>query len=102
MKEIKIDLVVTRHPGLVDYLKEIGLANETTQVVKHATPKVVTGKNVCGVLPHNLSCLCKTFTEIPLNLTLELRGKELDVETLRKIAGKPVTYKVEKLVNKEE
>ena len=97
MKKIKIDLVVTRHPGLVDYLREVGLADETIQVVEHATPEVVTGKNVCGVLPHSLSCLCKSFTEIPLALTPEMRGKELDLETLRRIAGKPVTYVVKRV-----
>lgn len=94
---VKIDLIVTRHPALVQYLQELGLADEGVEVVEHATPEIVKGKNVCGVLPHSLSCLTKTFTEIPLNLTPELRGKELDLNTLRKIAGAPVTYKVERI-----
>lgn len=97
MKNLKIDLVVTRHPSLVDYLKELGLADETTQVVEHATPEMIQGKHVAGVLPHNLSCLCESFTEIPLSLTPEMRGKELDLATLRRIAGEPVTYKVVKI-----
>ena len=95
--KIKIDLVVTRHPGLVDYLKEVGLADETTQVVEHATPEMIQGKHVAGVLPHNLSCMCESFTEIPLALTPEMRGKELDLETLRRVAGKPVTYVVKRV-----
>ena len=32
----KIDLIVTRHPGLVAYLREIGLADDKTKVVSHA------------------------------------------------------------------
>ena len=95
--ETKIDLIVTRHPALVEYLKEIGLADDDVEVIEHATPDAVTGKNVCGVLPHSLSCLCESFTEVPLNLTPELRGKELDLDMIRKIAGDPVTYKVIKV-----
>lgn len=94
---IIIDLVVTRHAGLLEYLKEIGLAGSETIVMSHAYPADIMGKNVCGVLPHNLSCLCETFTEIPLNLPSELRGKELSIEELRQFAAAPVTYKVTKI-----
>jgi len=93
----KIDLVVTRHPGLVEYLRELGIVSDKVEVITHATPEAVTGRHVCGVLPHSLSCLTASFTEIPLRLTPELRGVELDLETLRKIAGEPVTYKVERV-----
>jgi hypothetical protein len=89
-----INLIVTRHPGLVEYLREIELAGTSTEVVSHASPETVAGKNVCGVLPHSLSCLTKTFTEGPLALPAELRGKELSLEEVRQYAGKPVTYQV--------
>jgi len=92
-----IDLVVTRHPGLVEYLIEIGLANQSTEVISHASPEAVTGKHVCGVLPHSLSCLCASFTEIPLNLPQHLRGVELPKHLIHEYAGIPVTYKVSKL-----
>ena len=94
---MKIDLVVTRHAGLVSYLQEIGLASEEVEVFAHASPEIVAGKNVCGVLPHALSCLCKTFTEIPLNLPPELRGMELSLEQVRQYASAPVTYTIRKV-----
>jgi hypothetical protein len=90
----RLDLIVTRHPGLVTYLREIGLADAETVVVAHATPDVVKGRAVCGVLPHSLSCLCETFTEVPLDLPQELRGAELTAEQVRQFAGAPVTYRV--------
>ncbi|MFA5387194.1 MAG: CRISPR-associated protein Csx16 [Candidatus Paceibacterota bacterium] len=93
----KIDLIVTRHPGLVDYLRELGMVGDGVEIIDHATPEAVTGRHVCGVLPHSLSCLCATFTEVPLRLTPELRGKELDLDTLREIADEPVTYRIEKI-----
>ncbi|MFH1547120.1 MAG: CRISPR-associated protein Csx16 [bacterium] len=89
-----IELVVTRHPGLLDYLLEIGIATKNTIVISHATAETVIGKKVCGVLPHSLSCLCLSFTEIPLDLPLELRGKELTLEDMKKYASVPITYKV--------
>jgi putative CRISPR-associated protein (TIGR02620 family) len=96
---VKIDLVVTRHKSLVQYLKEKGLTSQEMAVVEHATEEVVRGKHVCGVLPHNLSSFCKSFTEIPLALPQELRGKELTIKEVRKYAKEPVTYIVRKVVN---
>lgn len=95
----KIELIVTRHPGLVEYLRSIGLADAETEVISHASADAVRGKRVCGVLPHSLSCLCNTFTEVPLNLPQELRGVELTVEQIRQYAGDPVTYRIIKINN---
>jgi len=92
--KIDLDLVVTRHPGLVSYLMELGLATAETQVIAHATAETVAGRHVCGVLPHSLSCLCASFTEVPLSLPAELRGQELTLEQVRRYAGLPVTYTV--------
>ena len=94
---MKIDLIVTRHQGLLALLQEKGLATDETVVVAHATAAEVTGKRVCGVLPHSLSCLCESFTEIPLSLSTELRGRELTAEEVRQYAGEPVTYIVRTL-----
>jgi hypothetical protein len=91
------DVIVTRHRGLVDYLVKIGLATPTTAVVTHANAGVVRDKKVCGVLPHSLSCLTESFTEIPLALPLNKRGQELTAEEIEEYAGEPITYTVRKL-----
>ena len=88
------DIIVTRHPALIEYLKEVGLADQNTEILEHATPQNVMGKHVCGVLPHSLSCLTASFTEIPLSLPAELRGVDLALEQIRQYAGKAVTYTV--------
>jgi hypothetical protein len=87
---MKFDLIVTRHPALLQYLKEIGLADEDTKILSHATPMDMFGEDVCGVLLRNLSCLCDSFTEIPLNLPTGLCGVELSIDQIRQYAGKPV------------
>jgi len=90
-------LIVTRHSGLVQYLIAKGFVSADVEVVEHASAEVVTGKHVWGVLPHSLSVLCASFTEIPLSLPVELRGKELTMEQVEEYAGEPVTYIVKSL-----
>ena len=87
-------LIVTRHQGLVQYLIAKGFVPSDVEVVEHANAEVVNGKHVWGVLPHSLSVLCASFTEIPLSLPIELRGKELSMAEVEQYAGEPVTYVV--------
>ncbi len=89
-----IDLIVTRHAGLVKYLIAEGIISAGVEVISHASPELVSGRNVCGVLPHSLSSLTASFTEVPLILPQELRGQELTESDVRKYAGIPVTYTV--------
>jgi hypothetical protein len=94
---MRIEVVVTRHPALVEYLRELGLVEREVMTLTHASSQDVADKHVAGVLPHSLSCLAASFTEVPLRLTPDMRGKELDLETIRRIAEPPVTYRVIKL-----
>lgn len=87
-------IVVTRHEGLVAYLREIGLIDASTPVVAHASIETVVGKHVIGVLPLSLAAAATRVTEIPMALPQELRGKELSLEDMRRFAGAPVTYVV--------
>ena len=87
-------LVVTRHRGLVDYLVSQKLISVDSEIVSHASPEIVSGREVWGVLPHSLSCLAESFTEVPLRLPAEMRGQELTAADVAKYAGTPVTYKV--------
>ena len=87
-------VVITRHPALVELLKERNMIDGTEKVLTHATEADVKGKDVIGVLPLSLASLANTVTEVPLALTPDMRGKELDIETLREIAGPARTYRV--------
>lgn len=92
-----IDLVVTRHKGLVDYLQEIGLADEKTEIIEHASPSDIKGKHVAGVLPHSLACLTKKFTAVPVRIPRDQKG-DLSLEEIKKyVIGEPVSYLVVKM-----
>lgn len=90
-------IIVTRHKALVEYLHEIGLISNNTIVLEHVTEQDVINKDVIGILPLRLAALANSVTEIPLNLSQDDRGKELDLNRLKSIVGKPCKYKVNQL-----
>ena len=73
-------VIVTRHPALVEVLRELG---HVGKVITHATLEDVKGKVVVGVLPMYLAAQTVMFGEISLTLTAEQRGKELSVEEVK-------------------
>ena len=76
-------------------LIEKGIVSPDVNVLAHVSPDDVRGKDVIGVLPLGLAAIAASVTEIPLAIAPEMRGKELDLDTLRGIAGEPVTYRIE-------
>lgn len=87
-------IVVTRHKGLVEHLVNTGVITQDTAVIVHASPEDVRGKHVIGVLPLSLAALAASVTEVPLALTPELRGLELNADQVAAIAGDPITYQI--------
>lgn len=87
-------LIITRHNALVAYLIAKGYVSADSTVIEHATPENVRGQHVWGVLPHSLSCLTKSFTEVPMHLPASKRGVELTLEDMYEYAGVPQTYVV--------
>lgn len=88
-------IVVTRHAGLVEYLRSEGLAPADCEVVEHATAESVRGRHVIGVLPLWLAAEAASVTEIPMSIPRDQRGVELSAEQTAEYAGDPRTYRVE-------
>jgi len=86
--------VVTRHTALVAYLIELGLITSETPVVAHATKENVLNKDIIGVLPLHLAAWANTVSEVPLNLTPDMRGRELTIDEVRACAQPLVKYVV--------
>ena len=85
-------VVVTRHPALVDYLREIGILPDGARIITHASPDDVRDRHVIGILPLHLATLALTVTEIPLAVPPEARGRELSLDEMRRWSGAPVVY----------
>lgn len=91
---MKYDLVVTRHSGLVDYLVDEGIVDESVEVREHVDRQDVEGLDVIGVLPIHLAVATSSYTAVPLHYPPEYRGKELSAAEVREYAGDPVTYAI--------
>ena len=86
--------VVTRHTALVAYLLELGVITSETRVLSHATKENVINKDIIGVLPMHLAAWTNTISEVPLNLTPDMRGRELTIDEVRACAQPLVKYVV--------
>jgi CRISPR-associated protein Csx16 len=74
-------LIVSRHPGAVEWLKLRGVTGE---VVAHVSdPRQVMGKVVYGILPLHLAALAAKVVVIDLpGLQADQRGKDLTPEEM--------------------
>lgn len=73
-------LIVTKHPGLVEWLRDKGYNG---QVIERATPADVLGKHVVGVLPDQMRPLTASFTKVYIpNVPEDKYGKELSAAEL--------------------
>lgn len=96
MKYLPNPLIVTRHKALVEVLlNDFGLVD--VEIIEHATPEKIKGRNVIGILPIYLASLCDTITALNLNLPPELRGVELSEDQVREYMGDLTTYEVRSL-----
>jgi hypothetical protein len=88
-------IIITRHGGLVDYIRSLSPDMGELEVLTHATPADVMGRVVVGVLPPHLASIALLRIEIPLDFgDPALRGAELTCSQVSSIAGSPRFYRV--------
>lgn len=98
----KVDLIVTRHAALKEFLISKGAADASTPVLPHASEEDVRGKEVAGVLPMHLAALTATFTTVELALPLEMRGRELTLDDMKRYCKGLHTYIIWDVTEMEE
>lgn len=85
-------VIVTRHPGAVEWLRERGI---TGAVIDHATPDDIRGKHVIGALPMHLAAMAASVTVIDMpGLQAEQRGKDLTPAEMTAAGAVLVSYVV--------
>lgn len=91
-------LVVTRHPVLLQYLKDKGYVPQDVAHIPHADIRDVEGKHVFGILPLWLASHCDKLTEVQLRLPRDKRGSELTMEDMHNFAKSPLrTYEIKEI-----
>ena len=90
-------VVVTQHPALVDLIRQDFPKIGDVEVHEHASPDVVQGNVVYGVLPLNLASLAAYVVTPDLRIPPELRGQELDLEQLKSVFHGWKAYRVREI-----
>jgi len=93
----KIPLVVTRHRGLVDFLREDGFLEEIELTSHVRDPNILRGREVWGNLPMHLAAYADKVVCVDLDLPPEARGKDLTSDEVRKYCRSISTYRVERI-----
>ena len=95
MARIIARIIVTRHAGAVEWLRQQGITGE---VIAHATPEDVRGREVYGVLPLHLAAEAAAVHVIDVpNLTPEQRGQDLTPAEMDAAGAHLCTYRVEEI-----
>lgn len=88
-------VIVTRHPGAVEWLRRRGITGE---VLAHVTADDVRGKRVIGALPLHLAALTAAVGSIDLpGLAAADRGRDLTPEEMDAAGASIQWYVVEAL-----
>ena len=91
-------VVITRHPALIELLKDHGITE--AKVISHATEHDVRDEHVIGVLPLHLAALAAKVTVPVLDVPPSMRGLELSKSELETYFRGFESYRVELLKGK--
>jgi len=87
-------IIVTKYSALVDYIHEVGLASTECEAIEYVNSSATRNKHIIGIVPLRTAARAKTITYIPLRIPEDRRGKELHIEEIRELAGKPIRYTI--------
>ena len=82
-------IIVTRHPGLVEWLEKQGITGEVKASV---TANDILGKHVVGALPAHIAQYAAYITSVDYFCPFEMRGKDLTAEQLDEMGAKLFDY----------
>lgn len=84
-------IIVTRHPGLVEWLERQGITGEVKTSV---TVDDIINKHVIGALPAHIAQLAAYVTSVDYICPFEKRGTDLSADDLEKLGAKLFDYQV--------
>lgn len=100
LRGVEVDLVVTRHEAVMEYLESLGMKSRHGSV-RFARREDVEGRFVAGSLPYPLAAACTKVLRLDMRIPREWRGTELSVEDVRSLAPEIGIYRVERVPARE-
>jgi len=89
------DLVVSRHDGLVEYLREEAIIPaEGIEHIEHAELDDVRDRHIVGNIPSRLAAEAEAVTEVDLDYPEDYRGEEFSADEVREHCTGITTYLV--------
>ena len=89
-------IIVTRHTGLIQWLKSHGIVGD---VISHVEfPDQIRGKDVVGVLPLHLAAVAASVTTVEMTLPADKRGVDLTPEEMDSFGAIMHTYSVQEVL----
>jgi len=85
-------IIISRHPGAIEWLKRHHPELSGAKVLKHAVPDDLFGNVVIGTLPVNLAALAKEYWHLTMDIPVEARGKELTADDMEEFGCKINRY----------
>ena len=86
-------VVVSRHPGTIIALQEMGLIDDDATVISHVTETgQIAGAHVIGNLPAKLAAHATLVTSLVSRVPAELRGVDLNADQVRACLERPATF----------
>lgn len=94
-------LIVTRHAGLVEWLRRRGVTGEIVAHVRDINQ--IRGRVVYGVLPMRLAAYTETFVAVEMpHISYEEQGRALTPEEMDRVGAHLVAYKVQEVQEEVE
>ena len=95
MKKIET-LIISRHAGAMGWIQKHHPEFAECELITHASPEILKGKRVIGILPIQLAVLATEFWNLSLNVPANMRGKELTIEDMEKFDCKIEQFQITK------
>jgi putative CRISPR-associated protein (TIGR02620 family) len=86
----KNTVIVTRHAGMVQWLKNHGIVGDVISHVENV--EQIAGKNVYGILPLHLAIECNCITTVDMDIPAEKRGMDISPEEMDEYGATMRTY----------
>ena len=99
-EEMTRTVIVSRHAATIAFIRESGLAPEGAPYWRTRPRKTSPGSHVIGNVPLELAAAADRVTTIPLPRARQDetgRTVELSLDDIRRTAGEPATYQVERI-----
>lgn len=96
LRGIEVDIIVTSHEGVAEYLYSLGVSSRNG-VARYARHADIEGQFVAGQVPFYMATLAAAVMYVGMRIPREWKGQDLSVEDVRSLHPQIGIYRAERL-----